>query len=339
MKFQKNQQNCAVELSPELTQEWVLASRRLSQLQGYMQATPLAEVWSHVLVFVEALDSSHASGVKVDAAVMARHAVMRESSCSAEVKAALRGWVAMKAAVSWPIQTSVSVADLAELHNLLHQGRSGVKSDMTSDVLTDWLNDWQLATQTGALPDVLLQWPLLHARWQQLQPMRVESGRLGRLLDVMLFKRAGLLPSVALLWSRSLMDSEKDLAWLLDRQDQSEEVTQALQILMLKALASAASATLDLLNRLNVLWSEVHHAVQAQHKFFSHELIVHLFKHPATRVELLTHDLAVTRLTATRYLDALVDTGILQRERHGRDNIFSHGALKRLLLRNPDRFE
>ena len=103
------------------------------------------------------------------------------------------------------------------------------------------------------------------------------------------------------------------------------------QMHLLKRLETAAVMTLEMLTGLSALWEEVTHAVQAQHKFFSHALVMHLFMYPATRVQLLARDLAVTRLTATRFLDALTGTGILQRERFGRDNIYAHMALQSLL--------
>jgi len=152
----------------------------------------------------------------------------------------------------------------------------------------------------------------------------------------LLLQRAGLLPSMSILWSRALIAS--GLGWTgrsVDpvRSSAPSSLTQTENLL--DVLNLAALQTGDMLSALSCLWSEVSHAVQAQHKCYSPELIRHLFLHPASRVDLLARDMAVTRLTATRYLDALVDTGTLQRERFGRDNIYAHGALQ-AVIRPPD---
>lgn len=326
-----NQQMHQVLLPPELAQQWVLTSRRLSKLSGFMQASSLSDVGMQVLFLIETLDSCRAAGARLDAATLARSAVSRESARPQEAREALRGLLALQLLMEWPAPRSLTVADLVELQALLESGREGLNMALKPMVLENWIGDWLKASQELARPDVLLQWPALNARWRLMKAMKGNSERLGRVLDVLLLKRAGLLPSMGLLWSRAVRESDLVLPGLLSKLVPTEEEVLIWQIRMLKTLETAAGATLDLLVRLTALWAQVQHDLQAQHRFYSHELLVHLFIHPATRVELLTRDLAVTRLTATRYLDALVGTGILQRERHGRDNIYSHSALQALM--------
>ena len=44
-----------------------------------------------------------------------------------------------------------------------------------------------------------------------------------------------------------------------------------------------------------------------QFRFYSQDLINNLFSHPYTKIQFVEHDLNVSRLTATKYLDALAD--------------------------------
>lgn len=314
-------------LPPELAQQWVLTSRRLSKLSGFMQASALSDVEIQVLLFMEALDTSRATGSQLDAATLARSAVTRESARPPEAREALRGLMALQLQNEKSAQSVLNVADLVELQTLLEFGRAGLSTALKPMVLESWVADWLEASNKGTCPDTLLQWPALNARWRLMKAMNANGERLGRVLDVFLLKRADLLPSMGLLWSRALRESHLAQHSQLMPAEPTETAVQAWQMQMLKTLATAAGETLDFLVRLSTLWGQVQHDLQAQHRFYSRELLVHLFVHPATRVELLARDLAVTRLTATRYLEALVATGILQRERHGRDNIYGHNVL------------
>ena len=49
-------------------------------------------------------------------------------------------------------------------------------------------------------------------------------------------------------------------------------------------------------------------------KIYSHELINNLFTHPYTKVEFVTNDIGIHRNTASRYLNQLVDIGLLSKQ-------------------------
>ena len=56
-----------------------------------------------------------------------------------------------------------------------------------------------------------------------------------------------------------------------------------------------------------------------------------LFLHPYTKIDFLKDDLGVTRLTATRYLDALVADGTLDKRKIGRSNYYINRRLCAIL--------
>ena len=74
------------------------------------------------------------------------------------------------------------------------------------------------------------------------------------------------------------------------------------------------------------------HRIREQHKFYSQDLINNLFSHPYTKIEFLQRDLQVSRMTATRYLDALAETGFLAKQKVGRSNYYVNLALNKILL-------
>ena len=70
-------------------------------------------------------------------------------------------------------------------------------------------------------------------------------------------------------------------------------------------------------------------------KIYSQDLINNLFRHPYTKIAYVMEDLQVVRITATRYLDCLSEAGILEKQKHGRDNYYINRPLVEILLNIP----
>jgi Fic family protein len=73
------------------------------------------------------------------------------------------------------------------------------------------------------------------------------------------------------------------------------------------------------------------HRIRAAHRFYSQDLINNLFSHPYTKIEFIQSDLNVSRLTATRYLDLLAETGFVRKRKLGRNNYYINEPLFRIL--------
>ena len=66
-------------------------------------------------------------------------------------------------------------------------------------------------------------------------------------------------------------------------------------------------------------------------KMYSQDLLNNLFKYPYTKIEFIQRDINVSRNTAIRYLEALVQTGFLKKHKSGRDNFYVNEPLFSLL--------
>ncbi len=66
-------------------------------------------------------------------------------------------------------------------------------------------------------------------------------------------------------------------------------------------------------------------------KLYSQDLLNNLFKYPYTKIEFLERDLSVSGRTATRYLETLIEKGLLQKKKIGRDNFYLNEPLFTLL--------
>nr|MDU9044252.1 hypothetical protein [Candidatus Electrothrix aestuarii] len=79
------------------------------------------------------------------------------------------------------------------------------------------------------------------------------------------------------------------------------------------------------------------HRIRAElPKMYSQDLLNNLFRHPYTKIEYLQNDLRVTRLTASRYLAQLTESGFLEKAKVGRYNYYINQPLMDLFADIPE---
>ena len=68
---------------------------------------------------------------------------------------------------------------------------------------------------------------------------------------------------------------------------------------------------------------------------YKHELINNLFFHPYTKIEFMEKDMMVQRTTAAKYLDKIVQAGLLEKVKLGRSNYYINKDLMSLFISQP----
>jgi Fic family protein len=106
---------------------------------------------------------------------------------------------------------------------------------------------------------------------------------------------------------------------------------------MLAAVEETAEETLSTVSKIKDALLDYKHRIRAEYKFYSQDLINNLFSHPYTKIEFLERDLKVSRLTATKYLDALTEAGLLGKHRIGRANFYTNLSLFKISTGEDDR--
>jgi Fic family protein len=104
---------------------------------------------------------------------------------------------------------------------------------------------------------------------------------------------------------------------------------------MLTAVHETALDTINSVNLIKIALMSAKQHIRSNYKFYSQDLINNLFKHPYTKIEFVMRDLNISRLTATKYLDALTDDGTLKKHKIGRSNYYINTALYGILTGAP----
>jgi Fic family protein len=100
---------------------------------------------------------------------------------------------------------------------------------------------------------------------------------------------------------------------------------------MLEAVELTAQQTIQTVQAIKTALFDYKHRIRETYKFYSQDLINGLFMHPYTKIAFVQRDLKVSRLTATKYLEALVERGFVSKQKVGRSNYYVNIALNDIL--------
>lgn len=179
--------------------------------------------------------------------------------------------------------------------------------------------------------DPLVKMAVIHFQFETIHPFYDGNGRTGRILNLLYLVQEGLLSIPILYLSRYIISTKGEYYRLLQNVRDTGD-WEAWIMYMLDAVEKTSQETIVLVEGIKSLMMDYKHRIRAEFpKYYSQDLINNLFRHPYTKIEFLRRDLNVTRLTATKYLDALTEKGFLVKEKIGRTNYFINMPLFLLL--------
>ena len=182
--------------------------------------------------------------------------------------------------------------------------------------------------------DPLIKMALIHHQFESIHPFYDGNGRTGRIVNVLYLVKEGLLDSPVLYMSRAIVRSKADYYRLLQGV-RDQDVWEEWVLYMLTAVEQTAKEGIATIQAIKAQLLDYKHRIRAKYKFYSQDLINNLFSHPYTKIEFVMNELAVSRLTATKYLDALAKGGFLDKQKIGRHSYYINQPLFRTLTGEP----
>ena len=173
-----------------------------------------------------------------------------------------------------------------------------------------------------------------HHQFESIHPFYDGNGRTGRIVNVLYLVAKELLHIPVLYMSRYIITHKSEY---YNRLQQVRDANQwePWLLFMLEGVAATSRNTITLIEEIKKLMMQYKHGIrEAFPKMYRQELINNIFSHPYTKIEFIMQDLGVTRITATKYLEQLVEAGFLQKEKIGRSNFYINQPLFKLFIAN-----
>lgn len=194
---------------------------------------------------------------------------------------------------------------------------SNLEKFINDDELCDW--------------DPLTKMSVIHHQFESIHPFYDGNGRTGRIINILYLVKQGLLDMPVLYLSRYI-NQNKQAYYCKLQAVRVENAWEDWLIFMLDGIEKTSKQTTQLIQDIRQLMQLHKHVIREQSpKLYSQDLINNLFRHPYTKIDFLVNELQVHRNTAAKYLNELLEIGILVRHKVGKDSFYLNQALFELL--------
>ena len=337
--------------TPAILKKLASSSRRLAELKGIAASIPNQGILINTLGLQEAKDSSEIENIVTTHDELFKDDVLPEAFANPAAKEVLRYRQALRVGFEQVRASGLLTANhIIQVQGELERNNAGfrklpgtaLKDGAGRTVYTPPQDPTEIVRLLGDLErflndpdslavDPLIKMALAHHQFESIHPFYDGNGRTGRIVNVLYLVKEGLLDIPVLYLSKHIVRTKADYYRLLQTV-RDDDTWEEWVLYMLDAVEQTAAQTLATIHAIKTALFDYKHRIRAQHKFYSQDLINNLFTHPYTKIDFLQRDLQVSRLTATKYLDALAATGFVQKQKVGRSNYYVNRALNQILL-------
>lgn len=179
--------------------------------------------------------------------------------------------------------------------------------------------------------DPLLRMAIAHHQFESIHPFYDGNGRTGRILNLLMLQRDGLLDLPVLYLSRYITSTKNQYYQLLQSTRETRDWVNWC-VYIVKGVAVTAKSEIKLVKNLRDLMQITKHRLRDElPKIYSQELLNNLFRYPYTKIEFVEKDLEISRITAAKHLDTLARSGFVEKRKIGRTNFYINHPLFALL--------
>ncbi len=185
--------------------------------------------------------------------------------------------------------------------------------------------------------DPLIKTAIIHHQFESIHPFYDGNGRTGRIVIILYLVANKLLDLPILYLSRYITHNKGEYYSLLqairDNKDDNTQNWRNWIMFILKGIEETAQDTIRMIKEIDILMREYKNILKPLFgKLYKHELLNNLFFHPYTKIEFIERDMQVTRNTASKYLNKIVETGLVEKVKVGKTNYYFNTKLIELFL-------
>lgn len=339
------------------------ANRRLAELKGVALTIPNEQILISTLTLQEAKDSSEIENIVTtqDDLYQGAAASFSDLAVNAATKEVLNYREALEHGFLLVTQKKVLTSSIIkEVQALLEHNFAGFRSmpgtalkrsdgvviytpPQDSQTIINLMDNLERFINNDSLSslDPLIKLAIIHHQFESIHPFYDGNGRTGRILCVLYLVLTNRLDLPILYLSRYITHNKGEYYRLIqairDKSLDNSAEWEAWILFILKGIEETAIETTRLVKGISKLMTEFKSILRPKFgKQYRHELLNNLFFHPYTKVEFLEKELSVSRQTATRYLNEVAKTGLIQKIRVGRNHYYINIPLMQLFLSVSD---
>ena len=336
--------------TPKILETLNEASRSLAELKGFANSIPNQHILINAITINEAKDSSAIENIVTTHDSI--YKVLTESGFKEDAakevvdyrSAIWRGYEIIKE------KGFIATNILVELQAMIEPNKSGIRKNPGTNLvnsktgeiiytppqteseiryllknLEDYINNFDDSI------DPLIKMALIHYQFESIHPFYDGNGRTGRILNVLYLVLNNLLDSPILYLSNYINKNKSDYYRLFTEFRENNNYEDWL-IYILKGIEETSKNTIELIKKIQEeMESYKNEFIEKLPKIYSDELLNSLFFEVYTKINYIEDRCGVTRQTAATYLNQLVDAGLLEYEKIGRESIYKNIRLINLL--------
>ena len=331
-----------------LWQGLTVAHRHLAELKGLCESLPSSALLIDTLAIQEAKDSSEIENI------ITTHDELYAAQDSASGSAAAKEVQHYVSALRVGFETVrseglIRLSTILAVHAEIERNKAGLRK-LPGTVLKNQATGETIYEPPQSAADVarlmadlvdfihaddgldpLLRMAIAHHQFESIHPFYDGNGRTGRILNLLMLQREGLLDLPVLYLSRYITSTKPEYYRLLQStRDSGLWVDWC--VYLVKGVALTARSQIGLIKTLRDLMQGTKERLRTElPKTYSQELLNNLFRYPYTKIEFVERDLRISRITAARHLELLAGKGFVRKQKIGRTNFYVNQPLFDLL--------
>lgn len=338
------------------------ANRKLAELKGVARTIPNEAILISSLTLQEARESSEVENIVTthDDLYRADLALKKDvvSASTKEVlnyrEAIVHGFSIVRKQMMLTNNTIKSIQEKLEHNSAGFRSVPGTalkKNDgevvytppQNHQQILEYMNNLEKFINVSELSDLdpLIKMAIIHHQFESIHPFYDGNGRTGRIINVLYLVMSDMLDLPILYLSRYVTRNKGEYYRLIqairDNDGNNQKEWEEWILFILKGVEETAEDTIRLVKGIGDLMNKFKNILRpAFGNRYKHELLNNLFFHPYTKIEFVQRDMMVERKTAARYLENIVEIGLLKKIKIWNTNYYVNTELVELFMNRAE---
>ncbi|MBW7877390.1 MAG: Fic family protein [Candidatus Cloacimonetes bacterium] len=312
----------------------ILAHRSLAELKGVLATIPNQDILISTLSLQEGKESSSIENIVTTNDDIYQSEYETGQFTTLEAKEVHKYAHALRVGFSSVRETGLlTCRSIQQIHTIIESVKTGYRKlpgtvisnhhtgevvytpPQSYDVIVELMTNLEKFINNNEFCDLdpLTKMAIIHHQFESIHPFYDGNGRTGRIINILYLIQQGLLDYPILYLSSYINQHRSEYYRLLAKVNREDEWQEWI-LFMLDAVEKVSLQTINLIQKIQKLMLDYEMRIKKDEpKMYRADLVKSLFFHPYTKIDFVEKGLGVSRVTATKYLNALVSIGLIQK--------------------------